>query len=182
MGAIRRRSLLLRVDDLLSSELNVLEFIFKVLLTEVRFVFRYSLEHECNLSVLQDLSRGEERCGCRCKRFLGDEVSTVRREGLEEEEGRLTVGELDLQEVLQLDHEMLVLRERLEGVHPILYRKEGLLVGINLGKELLFEHIRQVESSQGVVLVHEGDKFDEVDLVRLARCVVEGLFNTVIDL
>ena len=87
---------------------------------------------------------------------------------------------MDLQEVFQFDHEMLMLGKSLECIHPILYREEGLLVRINFGKEFLFEHVCQDESSQRVVLVDECDELLQIHFVRLSCSIVERFFETVV--
>ena len=86
-----------------------------------------------------------------------------------------------MQEVLELNHEVLVLRERLECIHPVLDRKERLLVRIYLSKQLLLEHVRQVEASQSIVLVHKCDELHQVNLVRLPGGIVERVLKIVVD-
>lgn len=152
-----------------------------MLLVECRFVSSDSLEHEINLTVIECLPRSKERVGSRCKCFLSNTIAAISSERLEEEECRFTVCKLNLQEVLQLNHEVLVLSESLESIDPVLDREESFLVWVDLSEELLLEHISQVKTSQSIMLVDKGDELDMIYLVCLSRCIVERLFQTIVN-
>ena len=63
-----------------------------------------------------------------------------------------------LEEILELNHMMIVIIECLERIFPVLERDIGLLVWIELGEELLVQGDSQVEASENVRF---GDEFDE---------------------
>lgn len=77
---------------------------------------------------------------------------------------------------------MLVLGESLESINPVFYWKESLFVRVNFGKELLLEHICQVETPQGIVLVNKYNEFLQVNLIRLSSCIIERFLQAIVNL